>query len=202
LVTDLEADAGGVTTQANHGLIAPGMALNVGKTLLHDPKESGFGVLGQTGEAGLEIQLNGDAAAFAEPLGIFLDGGNEAELVEERRMQEVRKGANLAGHFFKQAAGFGKGMLRTFAKGIRGLHGLGEIQIHGEDTLRETVVKFAPEAAALLILELEQTSGKLVKSFFGLAALGDVGKRTDNHRDGTIWSKLRHSVAPGPKNLS
>jgi hypothetical protein len=110
LITDLEADAGGVTAQADHGLIAAGMALNVGKAFLYDAKEGGFGVLGQTREAGLKIQLDGDAAALAEPLGIFLDGGNEAELVEERGMEKVGKGTNFSRHFLEEVAGFGKGV--------------------------------------------------------------------------------------------
>ena len=45
---------------------------------------------------GNELGLN--PAAFAEAVGVLLEGGDEAEIVEERRMKQVRERANLAGH--------------------------------------------------------------------------------------------------------
>src|SRR4029077_2672126 len=58
------------------------------------------------------------------------------------------------------------------------------------------------EAAALLILELEQTSGKLAKSFFGLAAFGDVDKSADHGGNGAVAVKLRHRVSQYPEHLT
>src|SRR4029077_11110902 len=97
-VAHIEVDASGIAAQANRGRLAAGVALNVCQTFLNDAKESSLGFLWEAAKAGLQVQLHFHAAALAEAFGVLFDGGNQAELVQKRRVQEIGESANLTRH--------------------------------------------------------------------------------------------------------
>src|SRR6266852_3881321 len=101
-VGDFKSDALRVFPEDDLGALAAGMTLDVGETFLSDAEECGFGDLRETAKASQKLKRGFDAAAFAETVDVFLEGGDEAEVVEQRRMKEIRERANFAGHLLEE----------------------------------------------------------------------------------------------------
>ena len=139
-----------------------------------------------------------DAAAVGESLSILLEGGNEAEIVEKRGMEEVRESANLARDLLGEMASFFDGMGAGTIVGMDGLASLSEAEVYGEDGLRKTVVEFAAEAAALLVLEFEEMRGEAVNGALGVFHFGDVGESADDADDLAPGVELGNHVAEDP----
>jgi hypothetical protein len=177
------------------------MALDVGETLLGDAEERGFGDLGKTAKTCKEFERGFDAAALAETVHVFLKSGDEAEVVEQRRMQEVRESTDFAGHLLEEFAGLFERAVRGFVERLGGLAELREAEIYGENGLRHAVVKFAADAAALFILELEEFGGELVDGAFGVFEVGDVGEGPDDTENGAVGIELWYSVAENPEEF-
>lgn len=131
------------------------MALDVGEAFLNDAEESSFNGLRQASKIGEQIELSVDATALAEAESVFLESRDEAEFIEERRMQEKRECADFARHLAHESAGFEEGFFGGVIQGLDGLANLGEAEIDGENGLREAIVEFAADAAAFFVLELE-----------------------------------------------
>jgi hypothetical protein len=72
------------------------------------------------------------------------------KIIEERWMQEIRKGADFARHLAQEGSGFEKVHL-----GFDGLANLGEAEIDGKNGLRKAVVEFATDAASFFVLALK-----------------------------------------------
>ena len=83
---------------------AAGMALDVGETFLNDAEESNFERLRQALELGIGNELGLNPAAFAEAVGVLLEGGDETKIVEERRMEQVGERADFARHLLGEIA--------------------------------------------------------------------------------------------------
>src|SRR5271166_4296095 len=109
-----------------------------------------------------------DAAALAEAADVFLESGDEAKIVEERRVKEIREGADFAGHLLGELASFFEAARGGTVRGVEGLPDLGEAEVDGENGLREAIVKLAADAAALFILEREELSGELADGALGV----------------------------------
>ena len=77
-------------------------------------------------------------------------------------MQQIGKRANFSGHFSEYPPSLSKRMTRAFVESGQRTRRLSEIQIHCEDTLRQTVMEFPAEAAPLFVLQLQQARGKLM----------------------------------------
>src|SRR5216684_5964919 len=105
-VGDFKSDALRVFAEDDMGALAAGMTLDVGETFLSDAEERGFGDLREAAKAGEKFERGFDAAAFAETVDVFLQGGDKAEVVEQRRMKEIRERANFAGHLLEEFTGF------------------------------------------------------------------------------------------------
>lgn len=153
-VDHFEGEVAVLLGKADLGGGAAGMALNVGETLLNDAEESDFERLREAVELGVGEKVGLDAAALGEALGVFLEGGNQAEIIEKRGVEEIGEGADLAGHLLGEGAGFFKGVGGNLIVGRERLADLGEAEIDGEYGLREAIVEFAAEAAALFVLEI------------------------------------------------
>ena len=97
-IDDLENDGGGVFEEADGGGCAAGMALDIGKAFLNDTEKGDFDELGHAIEMWGKYELGFDAAAFAEAANIFPEGGDEAEFIEQGRMEEIGEGADFPGH--------------------------------------------------------------------------------------------------------
>src|ERR1700722_2893168 len=151
-VGDFEGDALRIFAEDDLGALAAGVALDVGEAFLGDAEERGFGNLGKAPKTGEEFEGSFDAVAFAEPVDVFLERGGEAEVVEQRWMEEVGEGADFAGHLLEKFAGLFERAVRGFVERLRGLPELGEAEIYGENGLGHAVVQFAADAAALFVL--------------------------------------------------
>lgn len=114
-IDDFENDLRVFLMQANLRGGAAGMALNVGEALLDDAEEGEFDGLREAVEIGEDAKVSADAAALAEAVGVLLEGRDEAEVVEERWMEEIGKGANLTRHLLGKGTsafeGMGSGVL-------------------------------------------------------------------------------------------
>ena len=104
VVDDFESEERVLLGETDFGGGAAGMALNIGKTFLNDAKESDFERLRQALELGIGNELGLNPAAFAKAVGVLLEGGDETEIVEERRMEQVGERANLARHLLGEIA--------------------------------------------------------------------------------------------------
>ena len=86
----------------------------------------------------------------------------------------------LTGLLFGLIGGFFEGAVRGVVEGLSGLTELREAEIYGENGLGHAVVKFAADAAAFFVLELEEFGGELVDGAFGVFEVGDVGEGGDD----------------------
>src|SRR5438132_12296851 len=116
-------------------------------------------------------------------------------------MQQIGKSANFSGHFSEYPPSLSKRMARAFVESGQRTRRLSEIQIHCENTLRQTVMEFPAEAAPFFVLQLQQARGKLMERFFGLFALGYVRKRVDDCGYGACLTKYMHSYSQWPVNF-
>src|SRR5208337_4952609 len=86
IVSDLQGHLGKIFAKTDGGGVAAGMALNVGEALLNDAEQGDFDGLRQAAEVLRKDEFGFDAATFAEAADIFLESGDKAELIEQRRM--------------------------------------------------------------------------------------------------------------------
>src|ERR1700730_15104760 len=129
-VGDFQSDALRIFAEDDLGTLAARMALNVGEAFLSDAEERGFGDLRKAAKTGEEFEGSFDATAFAEPVDVFLEGGDEAEVVEQRGVEAVVGEDRLrgCGSLFERA-------VRGFVERLCGLAELGEAEIYGENGL-------------------------------------------------------------------
>jgi len=201
MVDDFEGDLGILLAQANLGGGAAGVALDVGETFLNDAEERDFHGLGKAFEGSEGKQLSFNAAALAEAVDVFLEGGEQAKVVEKRGMEEIRKSTDFAGHLLGEVASFFEGAGGGLFLGGERLANLGEAEVDGQDGLCEAVVEFAANAAAFVILKLEEPVGKIVDGALGVLHFGNVGEGTDEANDFTVGTELRSDVAEGPEDI-
>lgn len=62
-------------------------------------------------------------------------------------------------------------------------------------------MKFAADAAALFILEIEELGGELTDGVLGVFEFGDIGKGRDDAKDGAVWIKLWNRIAEDPEDV-
>src|SRR5208283_178303 len=178
VIDDLQGYRRRVFAETDGGGVAAGMALNVGEAFLNDAEEGDFDGLRQA----------------AEVLG-------KAKFIEQRRMEKVGEGADFAGHLLQKGAGFFEGAFGGFAEGGGRLTDLSKAQVHGQNGLRHAIVKFAADAAALFVLQLEQLNGELADGLLGVFHLGDIGEGKDDAEDGAVGVELRDGIAEEPKGF-
>ncbi len=200
-VGDLENNGRRSFEEADTGGSAAGMALNIGETLLNDAEEGDFDELGQAAEMLGKDELSFDTAAVTEAMDVFLESGDQAEFIQQGRMKEIREGADFTRHMLEQGASLFEGVLRRFAEGRGGLADLGEAQVDRKNGLREAIVEFAANAAALFILEIEELGGELTDGVLGVLHLGDIGERGNDAEDGAIEIELGDGVAENPEDF-
>src|SRR3984957_7008484 len=97
-VAHFQADFAGGASDADAGARAAGMAVHVGERFLHDAEDGGFAFAGEAAEVRRQLDFDRNVAA----LGKFFDEPAQRRLqthfVEQRRMQQVRDGAQVIGH--------------------------------------------------------------------------------------------------------
>jgi len=201
VVGNLENDGVYIFAERDVCLFAPGVALDVGKTFLGDAEEGGFDHLREAAIAWRKFKRDFDAAALTKAVDVFLEGGDQTKVVEQGRMEQIRKRADLTGHLLEKPTGFVESALGSVTEGLTGLANLGKAEIDRKNGLGHAVVEFAADAAALFVLELKEFGGKLVNGPLSVLHFGDVGKGGDNAEDGAIGAKLGNSIAIDPDDL-
>ena len=78
------------------------MAVNVGQALLHDAENCGFHVRGEAAQVLGYFELNFDLAAFRKSLDVPVQSRAQADFVQQRRMQQVRNGADFSADLLHQ----------------------------------------------------------------------------------------------------
>jgi len=201
VIDDLQGDRGRVFAETDGRRVAAGMALDVGEAFLNDAEEGYFNELRQAAELFGKDKFGLNAAAFAETADIFLERGDKAEFIEQRRMQEIGESADFAGHLLQKGTGFFEGAFGGFAEGGRRLMNLGQAQVYGQNGLRHAIVELAADAAALFVLQFEQLHRELTDGLLGIFHLGDIGEGRDDTEDGAVGIELRDGIAENPKNF-
>ena len=198
-VNDFEDDNGAFLAKANLGGGAAGMALDIGETFLNDAEQGEFDRLGQAAEFGKQIKLRIDRTALRETVSVFAERGDEAQIVEQGGMEEIRKRADFAGHLLGEGAGFFESANGFFVR-RKSFADLGEAEIDSENGLRKTVVKLPANAAAFFVLQAKELIGKLADGAFGAFHFGDIGKRSDDANDVAGGVELWNRIAESPQH--
>lgn len=84
------------------------MPVDIRQALLKNSEDSHLDVPRQPSDVGLNFSIHANAAAFGESLHVPFDGGLQSHLLEHRRIQEIRDGANLADAFVRNPNAFGE----------------------------------------------------------------------------------------------
>ena len=132
---------------------------------------------------------------------VFLESGDETEVIKKGRVQEIGEGADLARDLLGEVTSFFNGTGGRTVLGRNGLSSLGEAEIDGQNGLREAVVEFTAEAAAFFILKFKQVRSEAVDGALSILHLGDVGKRGNDAKEISVGVKLRSGVAEYPDDV-
>src|SRR5580693_3722574 len=73
--------------------------MDVGEAFLHDAEYRGFEIARETAEIGGQIEVDPNTAAFGKSFEIEAQGGGKANFIQQRRMKQVRNGAELFREF-------------------------------------------------------------------------------------------------------
>src|ERR1700688_4806198 len=130
-----------------------GMTMDVGKAFLHDPKTGDFYVVGQAAEIGGDDEVDMNFAARGISIDVGVERGDQAELVEQGRMQEVGDGADFAADFRDEYFVFGDGAGARFIERVGLPLNHADVHADGGEQLPHTVVQVASDAAAFLVAQ-------------------------------------------------
>ena len=139
------------------------MPKHIGHGFLNDPENGGF-ELGAEARKILRpnYERGGDPAALGDSLEVPAQCGDQADFIEQRRMEKVRHGTHLLNRAIDALAGFRCGLL--FAFGEITLQKAVHDHFRGRQLLAEAVVKFAGDAPPFFILKPHQPIRELPES--------------------------------------
>jgi hypothetical protein len=100
--------------------------------------------------------------ARAEFFEIPLDGGCEAQIVQQRRVQQVREIAHRRQSAIGNRSGVVEQARRTADRVDRAL-GDGQFDLDGREDLTDLVVQFPRDRASLFLLRANQLRGKMME---------------------------------------
>ena len=157
---------------ANGSAAAAGMPVHIRQAFLNNAKYRRLQFGRQAAQVGRQIEADLDFTALRKAFHIVLQCRNEADFIEQRRMEQMGNGANLARKLCYQVRAFNDvtGGLRRQAVAFA-LDG-GQIHPQSGYNLPNAVVQFARYAATLLILHLQKAAGKLAHNVRLCAELG------------------------------
>ena len=114
-----------------------------------------------------------DLAALREAFYIPFQGGCKSHLVEQRRVQQMRNGTNLARELLCEVGVFSNSCGGRRANTIAFSFHHGQVHPHCGNNLPYAIVQFARDTVALFVLHLQEAAGKFTHNF-GLFAELDV----------------------------
>src|SRR5580704_17816294 len=140
----------GKKLESDFGSGTAGMAVYVGQTLLQYPEKPQLDRLGQTAQVVRQIRLHRDSAALCKSIQIPFRGRRESRFIQKWGVQKMRNCPGFSNRLIQK-------MNRFRQELIAGLRIREHVQIHlyGRQVLAQTIVKFAGEPSAFLILQLQ-----------------------------------------------
>ena len=190
VVNNFEGHFFGVHVDANDCGGAIGVAMDVGEAFLHDAEQSDFGFRGKAHQVRGDIHGDADSGAGFKPLRVPMEGGTEAEFIEQRRVQQIGKSADLAGDLVGEGLALARnreksGIIVQFAQHLGEIHGLQREFLAGD------VVQVAGDAAAFVVLYAHGIGGKAAQGF-GLALF--LGSILDGQKD-EVFARMGFDAA-------
>src|SRR3984885_7221502 len=128
------------------------VAMDIGQTLLNDPEDCNFNVVGQPAEIRWNIEIDFYFAALGESVYIPTQRRHQPGYVKQGRMQQVRDGTNLSGDLFHQHGVLGHGPCSVRIELTRLLLNDRDIHADGGEQLAYAVMQFPRNALAFFIL--------------------------------------------------
>lgn len=152
VVAHLHDDLFGLADNFDARAIASGVSIDVAERFLDDPEDGHLDIFGNTLEdVGNEREGNLELAALHETVNVPMKSCAETGFVEQGRMEKVRGLAN-----FLEDGAHGIAEVRVAAAGV-------DVHFYGGDVLREIVVEFTCNSAALFVLNVQECGGELLK---------------------------------------
>src|SRR5215469_18930916 len=90
--------------------------VNIGEAFLNHAKHGDLLIARQPVEVGRHVEVNADLASLCESLDIPADCGFQSSLVQQRRMEKMRDGADLFRYLIHQVCVFVEARPGGFAK--------------------------------------------------------------------------------------
>jgi len=177
VVTDGEGKASVRLSQRDAHRARAGVTGDVVQRLLPHAEQAERGVPPQTGRHGGEVHRHRGGSRVAEPLARGPERLDEAELLENRRVQLVREGVDVLAQAREPLAHRAQ-LLRLRRVRRRELGAADVDRQHGEP-LRHVVVELAREQRALVLVGPDQALGEVAQLVLGPLALGDVAEDTE-----------------------
>src|SRR6266571_5656647 len=172
VVPDLELHPVRRFSQTDLAAAASGMPPEVGQALLDDPEDCRLQVRRQARGTEPDPQADPDAAFLLQAAAVPAQGADKADLVEDRRMEEVRQAPEFVHAVLEQPLAFRQaGRQGRAAPAGERL----QAELQAGELLGGRVVQLARDPAALFLLRLEQAGRQLAQGDFELLASAIVG---------------------------
>src|SRR5271156_5291894 len=143
------------------GGAASRVAMDIRQGLLNDAKNGQSQIARQTiAEFRGQLCARVDSAALREPVYVPAQRRIETYLVQQRRMQQVRHGADLFGGLLYQKAGLFERLLGSRSEASLLPANDGEIHADACEELTYAVVQFPGNAPSFFVLDAQQPSGE------------------------------------------
>ena len=154
IVLDGEMHAAAVARKFDRDARGARMPGDVGQRLLHDAKQVRLGLIGEPSvKAGFVVHL--DAGALAKPLSQPADARVQAEVVENRGPQQVRKLADILDRLIDQPAA----IFQARRIGRRRRIERGHVGFDRRERLAELIVQFMRETPRRRFLAFQHVPG-------------------------------------------
>src|SRR6202030_2160215 len=132
------------------------MTVNVRERLLHDSKDSNFGVSREPAELLVHLEIRLNAAALGEASRVPVQGGVESTFIEQRRVHQVRDRSQLADDFVGYIRRRPQEIARSLARFRNQTPDATEHHLDRCHALDSSLVQIARDAPLLRVASVEQ----------------------------------------------
>jgi len=178
----LECEAHGCNTR-------PGVTRDVSQRLLRNPKDAQSDIMGQPVGYLLNFHLDLDGLASRNMLAFCFQRFGQAQIVENRRMETIRKSM----HIFAQAHQLAVYGPRCVAMCVW-LNGFesSRVDCKARRSLSNIVMQFAGESLSLILVCRKQAPAQLLARLFRLLAVGYVQNQAHDPRAFAAFGVLQY----------
>lgn len=189
VVADFEDDAVvvPVVLQFDPSALGAGVFLDVLQSFLGEPEKVGEAVVvEEAGGLGLDVEVEGHAGAFAEGVGMFFEGGGEAEVIEEGGAEGAGEVADVVEGGLEIVAEVDKFLAEP--RGDAFFFGEADAGGGGGEDLGDVVVQFAAEVLVFLLAGFDEGLGEVLQvADVGLGFGGEMARPAAFEGEGTGW---------------